>query len=184
MSYFIPSASVVALYTLSIGINCIISPFLLISRIHFIHAKLRLFINGILGLTFNVIIPLVELLPRMYGKKFAPIAVASQLRNSPTWLTEIILYFRCYSTTSLLSFIAKIFVGIMNYWTLRLLAESVQEIPRNNGFGIIMVGQVSPSKFPTRVHLGKKTRSRMKTLAQLPKFSNYNTISFIGRVIC
>ncbi|OQS06103.1 hypothetical protein THRCLA_01848 [Thraustotheca clavata] len=125
LSFCITNRTMVLAFIVCIIINSILSPWLLFSRVGYIHVPVRLFINGILGFTVTVMIPLLAFLPVLLQRKSLPPVQASQLRNDPFWLTSITLYTRVFSSTTALGILIKITLDTLNFLTLRQLFQSV-----------------------------------------------------------
>ncbi|EQC31971.1 hypothetical protein SDRG_10485 [Saprolegnia diclina VS20] len=180
LSFYVTSMTVVCVYTSCIALNCLVSPLLLTSRAPFVHKTLRLFLNGVLGFTLYTAFPLLDLAPRIYAKKFQPIAIASQLRNDASWLTMTTLGMRGYISNTLMSLICKVLLGALNIWTMQLLAQSVLQMsPRARACAI-----TAPPCPPAAIapH-NEKMASRLVSLSELQQYWNRN-LTRPAKAIC
>ncbi|KDO23257.1 hypothetical protein SPRG_11187 [Saprolegnia parasitica CBS 223.65] len=190
LSYMVSSMPVVALYTACIALNAILSPWLLCSRIAYVHRTLRLFINGVFGFTLNTGFPLIELVPRLLKRRLTPRAHISQLRNDPLWITTIVLYTRGFNATTGVGLIVKIVSTLLNFWTLRLLVSSIWGNPKRKPVSFKLgprLSQVIPSPGigPPEQEVSLRRNSRIVSLAQLPQARYWNfRISGTSKVLC
>ncbi|EQC31972.1 hypothetical protein SDRG_10486 [Saprolegnia diclina VS20] len=190
LSYMVSSMPVVALYTACIAINALLSPWLLCSRIAYVHRTLRLFINGIFGFTLTTGFPLVELVPRLLTRRAMPRVQLSQLRNDPIWVTTMVLYTRGFSSTTGVGLVVKIVSTGLNFWTLRLLVSSIWDTPKRKPASFKLgprASQIFPSpvKGPTEHEMPLRRSSRIASLSQLPQARYWNfQISVAAKMLC